>query len=572
MQKAQVVLITPSRYDERGVRIFRIGINQNGSLGAIAGMIVDYNDRHRGRRQVDFEVFDEHVREPITVELLRSWRDRSRAAGTPFAIFLCGIQTPFYPRARDIALMAKREGIEVIAGGVHFTAHGPSVDFFTRCGISVGIGEVEPIWDQIVDDLFDGNFRPLYRIGADTGIQVKTAVSDIFAPDLTHAPYPHMPRRYLSHYLNPHHLYIDASRGCPFVCTFCSVKNTFGRTMRSRDPEELVAWMGERVQSGDARWFTFTDDNFVRNPRHLEILEGLARLRQRGLQFSLCLSLDVEAASDVDDPSPRGERTRHFLELCKAAGVSNVSMGLESTNDEALKEMRKNVNRERRAKTVDIHEAILKRYRTAVQAFQSINASVECGYIIGFDADAAGAGRQAALDMLAIGVDIVNFHLIAALPGAEDYARARRDGRLLVDDFNECFRHTAMIAHPELTPAQLEAEVAVAIRKFYSLPNVLRRLVNGIFGVGRPRVRGMWIFAKRQLGFKLMLWSGLQSYAEGGVFRRATGVGRAAITDQEALHHYLERRTPEHPPLVAEAMLDEGRMDSLPILSQHSIG
>lgn len=573
VEVVKAVLVTPSRYDDRGVRIFRLGINQNGSLGAIAGMIVDYNRRHEGLRSVDFEIYDEHVREAITPARMRSWRDEAAASGHRFVILLCGIQTPFYPRARDLALMARRDGIDVIAGGVHFTAHGPSVDFLTRCGISIGIGEVEPIWDDIMDDVFRGTRQPIYRLGADRGLRVKTAVNDITAPDLSSAPFPHMPRRYLPSYLNPHHLYIDGSRGCPFVCTFCSVKNTVGRTMRSRDPQALVEWMGDRVASGDARWFTFTDDNFVRNPRHLEILEGLARLREeRGLKFSLCMSLDVEAACYAEEDSPQGERNRRFLELCERAGLSNVSMGLESTNDGALKEMRKNVNRERRARELDPHTALLQRYRIAVRAFQKIHASVECGYIIGFDADRPGIGRQAARDMLAIGVDIVNFHLIAALPGAEDYARGAREGRLLITDFNECFRHRAMLAHPEMSPAELEAEVATAIRGFYSLPNVLKRVVSGLFGIGRPRVSGLWIFTKRQLGFKAMLWSGLQSYAEGGVFRRATEVGREAITDQEALRLYLGCDQPPGESLLPSALLDEGRMDSLPILSQHTFG
>jgi len=568
----RVVLVTASRYDERGVRVFRVGINQNGSLGAIAGLIVDYNRRHEPRRSVEFEIFDEHVREPITAALLRRWRDDATATGDRFVLMLCGVQTPFYPRARDVALMAIREGIAVVAGGVHFTAHGPSVEFLARCGVSIGVGEVEPIWDVIIDDAFAGRLQPLYRVGEATGIRVRTAVDDITAPELTHAPYPHMPRKYLSSYLNPRHLYIDASRGCPFVCTFCSVKNTVGRTMRSRDPAELVRWMAEHVRSGHARWFTFSDDNFVRNPRHMEILEGLARERAGGLEFSLCLSLDVEAACYAHEDSKRGERTRRFVALCQAAGVSNVSMGLESTNDAALKEMRKNINRDRGPESADPRRAIIDRYRAAVRAWQEINASVECGYIIGFEADGPGVGRQAAADMMEIGVDIVNFHLIAPLPGAEDYAKAVRDGMLLVSDFNECFRHTAMIAHPVMSPAALEAEVATAIRSFYSLRRVATRLVKGVFGVGRPRVSGVWIFTKRQLGFKIMLLSGLQSYAEGGLFRRRTRVRREVITDHEALAHYLGRATPVGGPILPDALLDDGRMDSLPVLSRHALG
>lgn len=80
-------------------------------------------------------------------------------------------------------------------------------------------------------------------------------------------------------------------------------------------------------QNGSHRGFTFTDDDFLRNPRHPEIPEGVAKIRE---------------------DSPRGERTQRFLALCREAGVSNVFMGLESTNDASLQRMAKQVNRDPR--------------------------------------------------------------------------------------------------------------------------------------------------------------------------------------------------------------------------------
>ena len=82
----------------------------------------------------DYEFFDEHVREAVTPALLRRWRDAAEGRGQRFVVMLCGVQTVTYPRARDIALMARRDGIDVLAGGVHLSAHGPSVDFLVSCG------------------------------------------------------------------------------------------------------------------------------------------------------------------------------------------------------------------------------------------------------------------------------------------------------------------------------------------------------------------------------------------------------------------------------------------------------
>jgi radical SAM superfamily enzyme YgiQ (UPF0313 family) len=570
-RRLRTVLVAPSRYDEKGVLVFRVGINQNGSLGAISGLIEDYNRRHSGAVRIVYEVFDEHVREAVTPALLARWRDTAAAAGERFVLLVCGVQTATYPRARDIALMARSLAIDVVAGGVHLSSHGPSVDFLTSCGVSVGIGEVEPAFDRIVADALDGTLAPLYRIDESQGLRVKTAVSDVTAPDLESLCFPHMPRRHLARYLNPSHLYVDGSRGCPYLCSFCSVKNTFGRTVRSRSPERLAQWMAERVDRDGIRWFTFTDDNFIRNQRHLEILEGVAKIRSQGRRFSIGLILDVESSCYAEEDSPRGERTRRFLALCREAGVSNVFMGLESTNDASLQQMAKQVNRDRKAEAGDAHRAILDRYRTAVRAWQSIGASVECGYILGFDADGAGEGARAARDMIAIGIDIVSFYLLTPLPGAEDYARALQRGTLLERDFNEYFRNRTMVAHPRLSPAELEAELRQAVQSFYSFRNVALRTVRGLLGLGRPRVSSPWLFVKRQGGYKVMILAGMYTYFEGGLGRRRATVRREAVTDAEARARWLGAHAASGASRVPATMLDEGRMDSLPILRRHAL-
>jgi hypothetical protein len=65
--------------------------------------------------------------------------------------------------------------------------------------------------------------------------------------------------------------------------------------------------------------------------------------------------------------------------------------------------------------------------------------------------------------------------------------------------------------------------------------------------------------------------SGLQSYAEGGLFRRRSALRREVVTDQEALRFYLGRDEPARGPLLDDAMLDDSRMDSMPILSRHTL-
>ena len=277
----------------------------------------------------------------------------------------------------------------------------------------------------------------------------------------------------------------------------------------------------------------------------------------------------------------RGAKTREFLRLCEAAGVAHVYIGLESTNDAVLREMRKGVNRDR----ADVHgdaahedaaaarRRLVERYRGAVQAWHGIGASVECGYIVGFSADGRGVGTTAARDLLAIGADIGTFFFLAPLPGSEDYARALREGTLVLDDFNEYFQQP-MVAHPTLSSDDLRAEVAAAVRVMWSWPNVARRIAGGVLGIGRRRVTTPWTYLKRQLGYKAMLSTGLHTYVEGGLWRRPAPAAarRVAVSDEEARHHYLGVAAADEPSALPAILRDATSMDSLPVLSDHAVG
>ena len=242
-RRLRIALVAPSRYDARGVAVFRFGLSPNGALGALAGLVEDYNRRHDGASRVDYEFFDEHVREPVDARLLRRWDAEARAEGARFVLFLCGVQTVTWPRARDLALLARREGIRVVAGGVHLSAHAPSVDFLVSCGVPVAIGEVEPLWDDLLEDLLEDRPREIYRIDSSQGMTVKSATSTITVPDIARTPFPHIPREARRRYVNPGQVFLDTSRGCPFLCTFCVVKNVFGRTVRAREPKDVAAWI-----------------------------------------------------------------------------------------------------------------------------------------------------------------------------------------------------------------------------------------------------------------------------------------------------------------------------------------
>jgi radical SAM superfamily enzyme YgiQ (UPF0313 family) len=113
-------------------------------------------------------------------------------------------------------------------GGFHVsgsaaTAHGvtPETRQIIDEGVTVVLGEVEDHWTALLQDAAAGCLKPLYDFLKDL-------------PDLAAKPLPKVSLRLQKKFAVRGYGTIDAGRGCPFTCSFCTIINVQGRTMRSR--------------------------------------------------------------------------------------------------------------------------------------------------------------------------------------------------------------------------------------------------------------------------------------------------------------------------------------------------
>src|SRR5207302_7223950 len=125
------------------------------------------------------------------------------------------------------------------------------------------------------------------------GIRAKTGKDDIIVPIITDAQLPAIEDRYLHRFYNDKMTTLDTSRGCPFTCSYCSVKNVMGRTMRSRDPQSVVRWVRDAGQHHGIDSLFIVDDDFFRSPSWEPILEGMAEYRRQGNALSFMMQVDA---------------------------------------------------------------------------------------------------------------------------------------------------------------------------------------------------------------------------------------------------------------------------------------
>jgi len=118
------------------------------------------------------------------------------------------------------------------------------------------------------------------------------------------------------------------SRGCPFSCSFCTVHAVVGKRFRSRSSVDVVDEI-ERYVAAGIRSFAIEDDNFTFSvPRVVEICEEIIR-RDLKVWLSLPNGMTVVKLNE------------RVADLMARAGFRALFLGLESTDDQRLREIDK---------------------------------------------------------------------------------------------------------------------------------------------------------------------------------------------------------------------------------------
>lgn len=336
----------------------------------------------------------------------------------------------FAHEAFRLADALRARGKRVVAGGPHATFW--PEEALQHCD-AVVIGEAETVWVELLRDAERGALQRVYRGEA-------APLSGLPTPRYDLLPDAFFVRRV-----------IQATRGCPFSCSFCTVPG-LQPGFRVRPVDEVLrdvaheepgwTWWQRRVA-----WFW--DDNLTaRRAWTRQLLEGMVGMDRWWLTQA---SIDI-----ARDPA--------LLDLMARSGCIGVFLGIESLHPGALQEAGKRQNR-------------VSEYQRAIAAFHERGICVMAGFIAGFDHDDA-AGVVAMADQLqALGVDVPFLSVLTPFRGTPLYERLRDQDRLLLDrgwghtnGYNVAFQ-PARMSPDEL----LEAHRALWQRAF-SPAHVARRL------------------------------------------------------------------------------------------------
>ena len=340
-------------------------------------------------------------------------------------------------RAKEIAQEFRRRGKTVVMGG-----YMPSMipDFVDKVCDSVVIGDAEIAYPLMLEDFEKGCLKKRYQYPIE---------------NLGHLPIP----RYelLTDKKIGYMLPVQAGRGCPHACSYCSIYCLYKQKYITRPVEDVIRDI-KRIKELGYKAFFLIDDNLVGNPRFFE---------------ELCTLLKPLKMIWATQASVLLAKNPKLLQLASESGCRILSMGIESVSQEGLDKLNK--------KWVKVSE-----HRDMMEHVLKAGIMPATEMIVGTDGDTEESLRATAEFVIQSKIPIPKFYVMTPMPGSDLYAQFKAEGRLLHEDYARYTATDAVHKPAKISPEKLTEMYWWLYKKVYSFPNIIRRTIWHKYFLRRP--------------------------------------------------------------------------------------
>jgi radical SAM superfamily enzyme YgiQ (UPF0313 family) len=319
-------------------------------------------------------------------------------------------------RAYQIAGEFRKRGISVVIGGIHAAVMGAEVSL--HCD-SIMIGESENAWLALLEDFENGALKKAYNA------REYPAVETLISPKvdiIKHDQYLMYP--------------IQATRGCPYDCDFCSIQYSSGHKYRMKPVEQVVKEIQEYEkynQGGPAGFlkksYYFVDDNLYVNREYIKKLF----IAMKDLHISWEGQGTVNTANDDE-----------VLKLMAESGCKSFSFGFESVSQESLKE----ANKPRHNK--------VEEYETAIENVQKQGIIAGGYFVTGFDSDNVTVFQETVDFIKKVNLLQSIFSVLTPYPGTRLYDRVEGEGRIFIKSWEFYNSWSCVFTPKKMTAADLQ--------------------------------------------------------------------------------------------------------------------
>jgi anaerobic magnesium-protoporphyrin IX monomethyl ester cyclase len=201
------------------------------------------------------------------------------------------------------------------------------------------------------------------------------------------------------------------SRGCPYSCTFCSVPKINGRKFRKRSPEGTIEELRYARKEYVFRDFEFLDDNLTLDVEHAKkVCEAL-------------IKADLGVGWYANNGVRADRLDKELARLMKRSGCKGVAIGVESADDDVLKNIKK-------GETVD-------ELRNGILLLKEAGITVGGHFIVGLPGDTLEKVEKSIRFKDEVGLDYAYFNQLVPYPGTELGEWAQQNATILVENVTD---------------------------------------------------------------------------------------------------------------------------------------
>ena len=330
-------------------------------------------------------------------------------------------------RSIDIAKEYRRRGKSVILGG--YMASIMPEEAVKYCD-SLIIGDAELVWQQMLSDFENGNLKKTYE---------KPLEGNWYS---TPSPrFDLLEGKNLGDFLP-----VQAGRGCPNSCSFCSVSCLYRGRYVKRPLPEVIRDI-EQIKSLGYKKILLLDDNIFSDRKYLDSL------------LDTLIKLDISWMSQCEITIGKDDE---LLEKLQKSGCTTLSFGLESISRESLISM-------------DKGWAVPAEYDFLIQNIRNHGIDVSTEMVVGGEGDTLESIKMTKDFIERNKISVPRFYILTPFPGTRFFDQIKEEGRLVNNDIYSYDGTSAVYRPKNMTPDELTQAYWELYSELFTIKSIIKR-------------------------------------------------------------------------------------------------
>ena len=330
-----------------------------------------------------------------------------------------------FDRARDLSTEFRKRGKKTILGG-----YLPSMlpDRVEGLFDAIVVGEGDEVWPELLSDIERNRLRSVYR-------PVKPV-------DLSNLPVP----RYdliLKDRIVVHP--VQATRGCPYTCQYCSIASVFQGAYRKHPIDHIL----RDIEATKSKNINFCDDNLCEDVKFVD--ELFTAMAGTSIRWGTQTTMNVA-------------RHPELLKKAKKAGCALLALGVETLSARNLEDVQKTFH------AVD-------KYAEGFQRIMDAGISPHALIIFGLPADNLDTFHRTVEYLENLKVPIAQFFILTPYPSTPTGDKIWNDGKVFDKNLSHLREPYVVFRHETLSTRELHDGWWSAVEEFYSLRSILKRIL-----------------------------------------------------------------------------------------------